>query len=144
MIIVAESINDFKDIDARLLAEETVKVLLEKKGVEVRMFDVRQKTSVTDFYVNATGRSTTQVAALANDVVDELEKKGRSALRVEGRLENKWLLVDFGDVIVNVFDRPSREFYDFDRHLPSGSEVDISNLVKEVDKKLDALRNNNI
>lgn len=135
---------DFKNIDSRLLAEETVKVLLEKKGVEVRMFDVREKTSVTDFYVNVTGRSTTQVAALANDVVDELEKKGRVALRVEGRLENKWLLVDFGDVIVNVFDRPSREFYDFDRHLPNGSEVDITDLIKEVDEKLNALRNNNI
>ena len=127
--------------DSLSLAREAAKVLLEKKAVNVTLFDVREKTSVTDFYVNATGRSSTQVASLADDVADTMEEMGRRALRVEGRSGNSWLLVDFGDVIVNVFDRPSREFYNFDKHLPEDSVVDISDLVAEVDKKFDITEN---
>ena len=108
-------IKGLENADAASLAKESVKLLLEKKAINVTLFDVREKTSVTDYYVNATGRSTTQVASLADDVADAMEKRGRRALRVEGRGGNSWLLVDFGDVIVNVFDRASREFYNFDK-----------------------------
>lgn len=127
--------------DSLSLAKEAVKVLLEKKAINVTLFDVREKTSVTDFYVNATGRSSTQVSSLADDVADTIEQMGRRALRIEGRSGNSWLLVDFGDVIVNVFDRASREFYNFDKHLPEDSAVDISDLVAEVDKKFDITEN---
>ena len=127
--------------DSLSLAKEAVKVLLEKKAINVTLFDVREKTSVTDFYVNATGRSSTQVSSLADDVADTIEQMGRRALRVEGRSGNSWLLVDFGDVIVNVFDRASREFYNFDKHLPEDSAVDISDIVAEVDKKFDITEN---
>lgn len=127
--------------DSGALAREAVKLLLEKKAINVTLFDVREKTSVTDYYVNATGRSSTQVASLADDVADAMEEKGRRALRIEGRNGNSWLLVDFGDVIVNVFDRASREFYNFDKHLPEESAVDISDLVAEVDEKFDINKN---
>ena len=132
---------DLKDADSGALARESVKFLLEKKAIDVRLFDVREKTSVTDYYVNATGRSSTQVAALADDVADAMDKRGRRPLRVEGRSGNSWLLVDFGDVIVNVFDRPSREFYNLDKHLPEDSAVDIGDLVAEVDKKFEINKN---
>lgn len=127
--------------DSGALAREAVRLLLEKKAINVTLFDVREKTSVTDYYVNATGRSSTQVASLADDVADAMEEKGRRALRIEGRNGNSWLLVDFGDVIVNVFDRASREFYNFDKHLPEESAVDISDLVTEVDEKFDINKN---
>ena len=127
--------------DSLSLAKEAVKVLLEKKAINITLFDVREKTSVTDFYVNATGRSSTQVSSLADDVADTIEQMGRRALRVEGRSGNSWLLVDFGDVIVNVFDRASREFYNFDKHLPEDSAVDISDIEAEVDKKFDITEN---
>ena len=65
------------------------------------------------------------------------KERGREPLHIEGRQGKAWLLVDYGDVIVNVFDKPSREFYNFDRHLPEDSEVDISDLVAEVDKKFE-------
>ena len=123
--------------DSLAVASEAVKVLLEKKGLCVKMYDVREKSAVTDFYVNATGRSTTQAAALADDVCETLEKLGITAMRVEGRRANNWLLVDYGNVIVNVFDKPTRDFYDFDRHLPADTLVDIEHLVKEVDEKFD-------
>ena len=70
-------------------------------------------------------------------MVYKLGLQGINALRVEGRRANEWLLVDFGDVIVNVFDRKSREFYDLDRHFSVENKVDITHLVAEVDKKYD-------
>ena len=132
---------DLKDAESGDLAREATKLLIEKKAIDVKLFDVREKTSVTDYYVNATGRSSTQVAALADDVADAMEKRGRRPLRVEGRSGNAWLLVDFGDVIVNVFDRASREFYNLDKHLPEDSAVDVSDLVAMVDAKFDINKN---
>ena len=128
--------NVFDITDPGTLAREAVKILLEKKGLDVKLFDVRDKTSVTDFYVNATGRSSTQVASLADEVDEKISELGRTPLRIEGRAGREWLLVDFGDVIVNIFDRQSREFYNFDRLLPEDSEVDISHIICEVDANL--------
>lgn len=128
---------ELRHAEAGVLAREVVKILLEKKAFDVRLYDVREKTSVTDFYVNATGKSSTHVSALSEDVDELISEKGRCPLRIEGRGGNAWILVDFGDVIVNVFDRTSRDFYDLDRHLPEGSQVDISDIVAEVDKKFD-------
>ena len=136
-----ENNKDMNYSDSTTLAREAVKVLIEKKGIDVALFDVREKSSVTDYYVNVTGRSTSNVASLADDVDEKLSELGRAPLRTEGRRGGSWILVDFGDVIVNVFDKASREFYNLDRHLPEGSRVDISDLVAEVDAKFDIKQN---
>ena len=130
--------NDaMKNASPEMLAKAAVKILIEKKALDVKLFNVEGKTSVTDFYVNATGRSSTQVAALSDDVCELIGNEGRDPLRVEGRAGTAWILVDYGDVIVNVFDKPSRDFYNFDKHLPEGSEVDISDIIDEIDKKFE-------
>ncbi len=129
--------GDLLHASSETTAREAVKILIEKKALDVKMFYVKEHTSVTDYYVNATGKSTTQVAALADDLADMLADRGRAALRIEGRSGNAWILVDYGDVIVNVFDKPSRDFYSLDRHLPEGSEIDIADLIAEVDKKFE-------
>ncbi len=119
------------------LAKHIVAVLLEKKALDVRLYSVNKESSITDFYVNATGRSSTQVASLADEVAFKTGEREREPLRIEGRQGNSWLLVDYGDVIVNVFDKPSREFYNFDRLLSEDSRVDISDIIAEVDKKFE-------
>ena len=136
-----DNIKDLVGCESGTLAREAVKILIERKGIDVKLFDVREKSSVTDYYVNVTGRSSTNVAALADEVDVKLSERGRAALRTEGKRGNGWILVDFGDVIVNVFDRSSREFYNLDRHFPEESLLDISDLVAEVDAKLDIDKN---
>ena len=133
--------DELSTVDSRVLADEAAQVLLEKLAKNVQLFDVRDHTSITDYYVNATGKSSTHVASLADDVVDSFELRGKCAYRVEGRKGNSWILVDFGDVILNVFDRESREFYNLDRHFPEESKLDISDLVAEVDAKFDTNKN---
>lgn len=123
-------------VDSKALARALTAALIEKKAQDVRMFYVEGESSITDYYVNATGRSSTQVMALADEVMEKAEALGRSG-KIEGRDGRAWLLVDFGDVIVNVFDKPSREFYNFDRHLPEGTEIDVSDIIEEIDKKFE-------
>ena len=130
-------ILDLIDADSGLLAREIGKILIEKKGVDIRIYDIRSTEGITDYYVNVTGCSSTHVASLADDLVDIVGRRGKNELRVEGKRGNAWILVDYGDVIVNVFDRESRNFYNFDRLLPDGSEIDISGLIAEVDKKFE-------
>ena len=136
-----ENTKDLLGCDSGTLAREAVKILIEKKALNVALFDVRESSSITDYYVNVTGRSSSQVSSLADEVDGKLAERGRAALRTEGRRGNSWILVDFGDVIINVFDRESRDFYNLDRHLPEGSQLDISDLVAEVDAKLDINKN---
>ena len=121
--------------DSLTLARAAVYVLVEKNALDVRLYEAGEGNSVTDYYVNATGRSSTNVAALADEVAYKIGLNGRDALRVEGRSGNAWILIDYGDVIVNVFDKPSREFYNFDRLLSEDGRVDISDVIAEVDKK---------
>ena len=129
--------NEFVGVSSDKLAEEAVKQLLEKKAIDVKMFCVKESTSITDYYVNATGRSSTNVMALADEVTEKIGELGRHENRVEGRSGRSWLLVDYGDVIVNVFDRPSREFYNFDRLFSEDARVDVSDIEAEIDKKYD-------
>ena len=128
--------NDLKHAEGYALAFEAVKLLIEKLGVEVKMFDVREHTSVTDYYVNATGKSLTHVASLADDLTEAFSLRGLDALRVEGKRGNSWILVDYGVLIVNIFDSESRGFYNFDRLLPAESEMSIEEAIRAVDSKL--------
>jgi len=123
--------------DSLTVAKAAVYVLIEKKALDVKLYNVSEDSSITDFYVNVTGRSSTNVASLADEVTYKLGLSGRDPLRVEGRSGNSWILVDYGDVIVNIFDRESRDFYNFDRLLPEASLTDISDVISEVDKKYD-------
>ncbi len=132
--------DDLGHTDSLTLARAAARRLLERKAGAVAMYRVRDLTTVTDYYINATGRSSTQVGALADDVAEALALRGRDALRMEGRAGGAWVLVDYGDVIVNVFDPPSRELYPLDRLFPAECAVDISDLVKEVDETFDINR----
>lgn len=133
--------DELRNASSDVLSNEIVKILIEKKAIDVKLFDVKEGTGVTDFYINATGRSNTHVASLADDICELIAIRGRNELRVEGKRGNGWILVDYGDVIVNVFDKESRTFYNFDRLLPAEGEQNISELIAEVDAKLDINKN---
>ena len=122
---------------ANEIARAAVAVLIEKKGISVKLYEVGEDNPLTDFYVNSTGRSASHVASLADDLVDKLSELGVNALRVEGKRGDGWVLVDYGNVIVNVFDRESRDFYNLDRLMPAESVRDITDIINEVDKKFE-------
>lgn len=106
--------------------KEIVKILDDKKAIDIRVFEVSELTALTDYFVIATGTSTTQVKALAEDVEYRMGQKDQ-----KGRLEGKstgWLLIDFGDVIVHVFLPEEHDKYSLERLWADGKEIDISTL----------------
>ena len=97
------------------LAKAIGEVLDNKKGHEVRVLHVEEKTSIADYFVLCTGNSGTQVKALAGEVDFKLEQRGVPADNVEGRGNNTWIVLDYGNVVVHIFSREAREFYNLDK-----------------------------
>lgn len=112
-----------QSIDRALLCASQV---LEKKAFSVRVLDVRGLSSLTDFLVLASGGSDRQVQAAAESV--HLGLKHEHATRplgIEGMNEGRWVLIDYGDVMVHVFQEPVRQFYDFDGLWRDAPEVPL-------------------
>ncbi len=114
------------------LAGEVIRVLDEKQAHDMLLYHVTDITVVTDYYVICTGRSTTHVKALADDVSERLEEKmGVAPAHVEGRSDGTWVLLDFGSVIVHIFTRDTREFYKLERLYPEATQMNFSQFLPE-------------
>ncbi|MBR2615176.1 MAG: ribosome silencing factor [Clostridia bacterium] len=101
-------------------------VLDEKKGRDVKVLKVREETVITDYFVIATATSSTHLKALCDEVEYRLrEEDGVTADRVEGYQSSGWILVDFGDVIVHIFDANGREFFKLEKLWSGAESVDF-------------------
>lgn len=99
---------------------------LEKKAFNVRLLKVEGVSSLTDYLIIASGRSDRQVQSVAESVRMGLKKDHEtSPLAVEGMNEGRWVLLDYGDVMVHVFQEPVREFYDLDGLWSEAAELPI-------------------
>ena len=100
--------------DARELAGVIAGAALEKKAVGVEILDVAGRVDYADFLVLMSGRSDRQVGALASAIEEAVKKTGKRALSVEGMPHASWVLMDFGDVVVHVFQEDARNLYDIE------------------------------
>ena len=91
------------------------KVLDDKKGIDLVLLDVAELLWITDVFVIVSGTSRPHVQSLAEDIELELKSEGRRPLRVEGKSEGKWILLDYGEVVVHVFQPETRDFYGLER-----------------------------
>lgn len=104
-----------KEMETKELALEAAKLLDLKKAEDVLFIDVSEKSSFADYLVIATAGSDRQAEALADDVEDKMAELGISERLCEGRKKTGWVLLDFGDIIVNVFSREMRDKYDLEK-----------------------------
>ena len=111
----AEALPMLDAEDALSVANAIADVLDSKKGHDIKVLHVADKTVIADYFVICTGNSSTQVRALAGEVEYRLEQRGIKPYGVEGRDNNSWLIVDYSNVIVHVFSREAREFYNLDK-----------------------------
>ncbi len=102
-----------------------VRSLDEHLARNIVVIDVSAISSVTDYFVFATGNSTTQVKALCDYVERDLQKADITAARVEGYASARWILLDYTDVVLHIFGQEAREFYDLERLWKDGNIVDI-------------------
>lgn len=93
------------------LRDIAINALDDMKGIDIVAMDVRTLTSITDYMIMCTGRSTRHVKALADTVAIKAKEKQAAFVRVEGENENEWVLVDLGDVVVHVMTATTRSFY---------------------------------
>lgn len=107
----------------------TAKALSSKKGLDIQVIEISDISVLADYMVIATGTSTTHVKALADEVEYRLDEAGISVSHIEGYRSNTWILLDYIDVIVNVFSDEAREFYDLDRLWQDGKAVDLTNII---------------
>jgi ribosome-associated protein len=89
--------------------------IADKKGLDVVVLDVADLIQITDFFVIATGTSRPHVQSLAENVEEKLKEAGQAKLRVEGLPEAEWVLLDYGDFVVHLFQPQQREFYGLER-----------------------------
>ena len=108
-------------MDSLQLATRLAQVLDKKIATEVKVLKVRDLTVLTDYFVIASGSSSTQVKALAEEAEFQLEQQGAKPLRTEGYDSKSWILLDYGTVIVHVFYPEARDFYDLE-HLWADAE----------------------
>ena len=97
------------------LAEKIAEILDNKKGKDVKVIKVGDKTIIADYFVLANGNSSTQVRALIDEVEYQMGRRGIDPARIEGGDGNSWRVLDYSSVIVHVFDREAREFYNLDK-----------------------------
>jgi ribosome-associated protein len=100
-------------LDERICA--AINAASEKKALDPVVLDLREIASFTDYFVITSGTNARQVQAIADEVVEQLKKQGTRAARMEGYNTGEWVLVDYGDFIVHVFDNKARQFYDLER-----------------------------
>jgi len=90
----------------------------DKKGQDIVILDIRKMSAIFDYFVLCSGTSDRHVGAIAENVRDELDKKGIECIHMEGRRESRWVLLDYGDILVHVFHPETRGFYNFGLRQP--------------------------
>ncbi|MGN0558864.1 MAG: ribosome silencing factor [Acutalibacteraceae bacterium] len=111
-------------------ALEIAKALDSKKGLNIKVIEISDVSSLADYMVIANGTSSTQVKAMADEVEYRLDNMGYSVSHIEGHRSNSWILLDYVDIIVHVFSEEAREYYDLERLWQDGKEIDISDILK--------------
>ena len=101
--------------DAKALAEAIAEVLDSKKGRDIKVLFVEDKTVLSEYFVICTGNSSTQIKALAGEVEYRIGLRGLQPYGTEGRDNNSWMILDYSNVIVHIFSREAREFYNLEK-----------------------------
>jgi ribosome-associated protein len=96
-------------------AEQIAKLLSAKKAQDILIIHVAEKTILADYFIIASAGSTTLVATLAEEVEFKMGREGVRPLRMEGVREGRWIVMDYGDILVHIFHNEEREFYQLER-----------------------------
>jgi len=110
-------------LDERVLA--ALHAASEKKALDPVVLDLREIASFTDYFVIVSGANERQVQAISDEVYETLKKSGHAAARVEGYKTAEWILLDYGDFVVHVFEQKARKFYDLERLWRESKRIEV-------------------
>ncbi len=110
------------------LAKLAVNALDDKKGEDIKVIDISEVSVLADYFIIAGGSNRSQIQAMADNVDECLSKNGGTLKQIEGYDAGNWVLLDFQDIIVHIFDKENRLFYDLERIWSDGKQIKIENL----------------
>ncbi len=123
------------ELDERILA--ALNAAGEKKAIDSLVLDLREIASFTDYFLIFSGANERQVQAISDGIVETLKKAGTPVIRVEGYKTAEWILLDYGDFVVHIFDQKARKFYDLERLWRESKRVELpSELTPELTSSL--------
>ena len=114
--------------NSKKMALMAMEALEDRKGIDVHAIDISEISTLADYFIIANGTNSSQVQAMAVSVQDALGRAGYLTKNVEGYESANWILLDFGDIIVHVFDSENRVFYDLERIWRDGKPIEKDNL----------------
>ena len=115
-------------MESRELAKIAYNALDEKKGINISIIDISEISTLADYFIIAGGNNENQVMALANSVEEEMYKVDCKPKHIEGFDNANWILMDFSDIIVHVFNEEDRLFYDLERIWRDGKHLEVTDL----------------
>ena len=113
---------------AKEMAKLAVKALEDKKAEDVKIIDIREVSTIADYFIIANGSNQNQLQAMRDAVDEALYKAGYHAKQIEGNSYSTWILMDYSDIIVHVFSKEDRLFYDLERIWKDGKEISAADL----------------
>jgi ribosome-associated protein len=116
--------GDLSSLDERI--RRALSAASEKKALDLTVLDLRGIASFTDYFVITTGTNRRQCQAISDEVVEQLKRSGTRAARVEGFQTAEWILIDYGDFVVHIFDEKARRFYDLERLWREARRIDVA------------------
>ena len=114
--------------ESRELAKIACQALSEKKAEDIRIIDISEISVLADYFLIANGTNTNQIQAMVDAVDEALGKAGHPPKQIEGNQHSSWVLMDFGDIIVHIFSKEDRLFYDLERIWRDGKMIEPEEL----------------
>ncbi|MCR5100606.1 MAG: ribosome silencing factor [Butyrivibrio sp.] len=111
--------------NSKEMVKIAIKAIEDKKGADIKIIDISEISILADYFIIASGTNRSQLQAIADNVDEKLGKSGHQLKSIEGYDEAHWILMDFEDIIVHVFDSENRLFYDLERIWRDGKTADI-------------------
>ena len=109
--------------NSKEMVKLAVNALEDKKGEDIQIIDIREVSVLADYFLIASGSNKNQVQAMVDNVQEELHKAGFAPRQIEGYQTASWILLDYGDIIIHIFDEENRLFYDLERIWRDGSVI---------------------
>lgn len=113
---------------SREMVKMAVKALEDKKGEDIRVIDIREVSVIADYFIIANGSNTNQVQAMTDSVEEVLGKAGYESKQIEGYQNANWILMDYRDIIIHVFSKEDRLFYDLERIWRDGKMIETTEI----------------
>ena len=113
---------------AKKMAKIAVKALEDKKAEDVKIIDIGGVSTIADYFIIANGNNQNQLQAMRDAVEEDLYKAGYPVKQIEGNSNSGWILMDYNDIIVHVFSKEDRLFYDLERIWKDGKEISVEEL----------------